>query len=110
MSGKNELTNDHPGHESHMRFDDSLKPQKEWGNHFYSTGTLRDDNEAYRSHYIYGSDDFGLMPVSYGWLAKGSAPSIRPFVGGLLVHDTKTLWGMARDRGRRAIVSLSIDK
>jgi len=93
----------------HMRFNDRLEPQKDYRQHLFSSGTLLDPNEAYRSHWFYGTGDFSLVPVSYGWLAKGPKKAIPSFVGGLLVHDGKTLWGMLRDRERRSLVSLSLE-
>ncbi len=93
----------------HMRFNDRLEPQGDFRLHLFSSGTLLDSNEAYRSHWFYGTGDFSLVPVSYGWLAKGSKKAINGFVGNLLVQDGETLWGMERDRDRRALVSLRLE-
>lgn len=83
----------------HMRFNDSLEPQAEFRHHLFSTSTLLDPHEAYRSHWVYGNGDFRLVPVSYEWLTrptKNNQQSFYSFIGSILVHDTITAWGVVR--------------
>jgi hypothetical protein len=95
----------------HMRFNHRLEPQTEFRHHLFSTSTLLDPNEAYRSHWVYSNGDFRLVPVSYEWLArptKKGQQSFYTFVGSLLVHDHITAWGVVRYGPNGSLVAFNI--
>lgn len=78
----------------HMRFNDDLKVNPKWKHHLFSTATFLDDNEAHRSHWFYGNGDFGRLPVAYEWITRNKYGGYNAPFGKLLVHDTKTVWGV----------------
>lgn len=95
----------------HMRFDDRLEPQTEFRHHLFSTSTLLDPHEAYRSHWVYGNGDFSLVPVSYEWLTRikqDGQQSFYTFAGSICVHDGATLWGVLRDGSNGKLVAFDI--
>ncbi len=95
----------------HMRFDDRLEPQTEFRHHLFSTSTLLDQHEAYRSHWVYGNGDFSLVPVSYEWLTRikqDGQQSFYTFAGSICVHDGATLWGEVRDGPNGKLVAFDI--
>jgi outer membrane protein assembly factor BamB len=95
----------------HMRFNDRLEPQTDFRHHLFSTSTLLDPNEAYRSHWIYGNGDFSLVPVSYEWLTRikqNGQQSFYTFAGSICVHDGATLWGEVRDGPNGRLVAFDI--
>lgn len=95
----------------HMRFNDRLEPQDEFRHHLFSTSTLLDPHEAYRSHWIYGNGDFSLVPVSYEWLTRiknNAEQSFYTFTGSICVHDGATLWGVIRTGPNGTLVAYDI--
>jgi len=77
----------------HMKFTKQLQPAGEWTHHLFSTSSLLDDNESYRSHWFYGNGDFSRLPVAYEWLTRGNHGGFASPLGRFLVFDQQRLWG-----------------
>lgn len=95
----------------HMRYNDRLEPQAEFRHHLFSTSSLLDPNEAYRSHWVYGNGDFSLVPVSYEWLTRAKRDrkqSFYTFIGSIFVHDGAMAWGVTRYGSNGELVAFNL--
>ncbi len=77
----------------HMKFDRQLNRVDEWTHHLFSTSSLLDPSESYRSHWFYGNGDFSRLPVAYEWLTRGNYGGFSSPLGKFLVFDDENLWG-----------------
>ncbi|RMF99377.1 MAG: hypothetical protein D6741_08645, partial [Planctomycetota bacterium] len=77
----------------HQKLSRDLKPLDERTHHLFSTSSLLDEDESYRSHWFYGNGDFSRLPVAYEWLTRGNWGGFASPLGRFLVFDKNTLWG-----------------